>query len=497
MRLWTFSAREFGRRRGRMLLTLAGIALGIAAVVATRLTIHSVRAAYADLYGTTGRAQLEVSALGGGGFDEALADTCSSVPGVGAVVPRVVGVVALLGPKGRMPVLIQGKSVEGTAAGDTWICCQGHWPSGGGEALLDSGMADRLGLHPGNRVLLWAPSGAAELSLVGLLRPARPRAMGGNLIVTFETARNLLGLGAQINNLEISLDRGADPDAVRRALERRLPPGLVVAEVGHGDQLARGTLAPTEQGLSALGTVALVAAAFVLLNTALLSLHERRRDLALLRALGTGRWQLWWLLTREAVVLAVPGTLAGLGLGLMMAWGLVAAMREFLDAPLGGLILTPEPFLLGSVLGPGLTLGTAAVPVWWTGRHSPLGDLLMKRPVANRTSGLPTWLDCALLGVGLCLAFGICRGWFPPTAAAGMFPSVLVILLAGSALSVPLVTTPLLWLAGKAPLGLEFRLAAGQLLQRPGAPTSFWECSSCPWWWPWALATRLEPRCAT
>lgn len=140
--------------------------------------------------------QLEVSALGGGGFDEALADTCSSVPGVGAVVPRVVGVVALLGPKGRMPVLIQGKSVEGTAAGDTWICCQGHWPSGGGEALLDSGMADRLGLHPGNRVLLWAPSGAAELSLVGLLRPARPRAMGGNLIVTFETARNLLGLGA-------------------------------------------------------------------------------------------------------------------------------------------------------------------------------------------------------------------------------------------------------------------------------------------------------------
>jgi putative ABC transport system permease protein len=215
--------------------------------------------------------------------------------------------------------------------------------------------------------------------------------------------------------------------------------------------------------------VALVAAAFVLLNTALLSQCERRHDLALLRALGASRGQLWWLLTREALTLGVPGTLAGLGLGLAFSVGLVAAMGQFLGAPLGGLRLTVEPFALGAALGQGLTLGAALVPVWRAGRRDPLADLLARQPVADQAeSRLPTRLGCALLGVGLGLALGLSRGWLPPAAVPALFPLALMTLLAGGTLALPLVSTPLLWLAGKVPLGLEYRLALGQIRGRPG-----------------------------
>jgi hypothetical protein len=171
MRLWTFSLRESRHRRGRTLLTLAGIALGVAAVVSTRLTVHTVRAAYADLYGAPGHARLEVSVPGGGGLDGSLAETLTAVPGVRAVVPRVLGVVALLGPKGQVPVPLQGLPTERLEACEDWTLCRGCWPRHDGAALLSEELAGQLGLLPGDRLRVWAPSGVVELSLTGLLRP--------------------------------------------------------------------------------------------------------------------------------------------------------------------------------------------------------------------------------------------------------------------------------------------------------------------------------------
>ncbi|HZV07867.1 MAG TPA: hypothetical protein VE999_22470, partial [Gemmataceae bacterium] len=70
MNLWTYNLREIQRRPGRMLLTLLGIILGLATVVATRLTIHTVDRAYRELFeGVSGRPSLEVTAKGQGGFD--------------------------------------------------------------------------------------------------------------------------------------------------------------------------------------------------------------------------------------------------------------------------------------------------------------------------------------------------------------------------------------------------------------------------------------------
>ncbi len=67
MRLWSYTAHELRRRPGRALLTVAGIALGLATVVATRLTIDTVRRTYRDLFGAAGSlADSTLSAAGRG-----------------------------------------------------------------------------------------------------------------------------------------------------------------------------------------------------------------------------------------------------------------------------------------------------------------------------------------------------------------------------------------------------------------------------------------------
>ena len=80
LRYYTY--REFVRRPGRTLLTLAGIVIGVAGVFAIALTVNTTRHAYQQMFADlAGRAELEVVADGGSGFDPAVAAESRFEPG--------------------------------------------------------------------------------------------------------------------------------------------------------------------------------------------------------------------------------------------------------------------------------------------------------------------------------------------------------------------------------------------------------------------------------
>jgi putative ABC transport system permease protein len=73
--------------------------------------------------------------------------------------------------------------------------------------------------------------------------------------------------------------------------------------------------------------LAIVIALFGIANTLSLSIFERTRELGLLRALGQTRQQLRATLRWEAAVIALFGTVGGLGLGVFLGWALADAMN--------------------------------------------------------------------------------------------------------------------------------------------------------------------------
>ena len=91
--------------------------------------------------------------------------------------------------------------------------------------------------------------------------------------------------------------------------------------------------------------LAIVIALMGIANTLSLSIHERTRELGLLRAVGQTRRQLRSMIRWESVIIAVFGTLGGLGLGVFLGWGLVqaASSGEFdvsvFEAPIGQLVI--------------------------------------------------------------------------------------------------------------------------------------------------------------
>jgi putative ABC transport system permease protein len=86
-------------------------------------------------------------------------------------------------------------------------------------------------------------------------------------------------------------------------------------------------------------------------NTLALSVHERTRELGLLRAVGQTRRQVRAMLRREAVIVAVFGTLGGVGLGVFLGWALVSAAGTDvarLTIPAGRLVAV---LVVGAVAG--------------------------------------------------------------------------------------------------------------------------------------------------
>src|SRR5262249_62021962 len=128
-------------------------------------------------------------------------------------------------------------------------------------------------------------------------------------------AQQLFNLPKRINSLQIVLKDGADPREMQADVRQRLPAGLAVQAPAARGEMAQDHLQSTELGLSSLSVVSLVAGGFVILNAFLMNLGERRRQLAVLRALGATRGQVTRLLLREALLLGAAGTLLGLAAG--------------------------------------------------------------------------------------------------------------------------------------------------------------------------------------
>jgi putative ABC transport system permease protein len=77
--------------------------------------------------------------------------------------------------------------------------------------------------------------------------------------------------------------------------------------------------------------VAVVIALLGIANTLTLSIHERTRELGVLRAVGQTRRQLRSMVRWESAIVATFGALAGIGIGSLIGWGLVRAGREALS----------------------------------------------------------------------------------------------------------------------------------------------------------------------
>ena len=102
-----------------------------------------------------------------------------------------------------------------------------------------------------------------------------------------------------------------------------------------------------------------------IVNTLMLSVYERTRELGLLRTVGTTRRQVWGMVSGESVIIAVLGCVVGIAVGLLWGWGVMTVLKSrFTDdlvVPVGQL----GWFVLASVVA---GFVAALLPAWHASR---------------------------------------------------------------------------------------------------------------------------------
>src|SRR6266404_4310190 len=302
------------RPRGRALLSVLGIALGVAlgygVYLVNRAAVDELAAA---VRGLAGEADLEVRG-GRGGFPESLYPAIARLPGVASVSPgleldaglagtertiRLIGIDAL---RERRPELLAPDKVLLSAA----------------AAELVKG--DRLRLVVGHRTVELQVGGVLDLK-------------GVEALTDIATAQWRLERLGQLNRLDVRLQRGADGEAARSRIAALLPPGVHVASVQALEQASSYPSRAYRVNLDVLAMVALFTGGFLVFSAQALQVARRRGEHALLRVLGLQRRGVLQLVLLEAAALGAIGGVAGLGLG--YALGLAAVRASGVDLGAG------------------------------------------------------------------------------------------------------------------------------------------------------------------
>jgi putative ABC transport system permease protein len=401
--------REARQRPGRALLTLASVAIGVAAVVAVTFTTRSTGTAFGEIFQSlAGRASLEIAAPIGQTIPESIVAEISEVPGIDALAPRLQRPAILYANEERIQLIAAAVDPKPDAIVHDYQIVDGKPLFGGRSVLLNELLAENLNVEVGDRVHLLTRSGRIPVDVAGLFasRATTISGQGAGLICSLRAGQQWFRAPRQLDTIQIALKEGADEAAVQAEIAGRLPEHVELRHPAGRSSMAEETVLATNQALQLARAFILLVATFVIANTFLISVTQRRRQLGTLRALGASRRQIGALVMGEAAMLGLAGTIVGSLLGIAISHYLNRGMAEVYQTELPPIRLTPAPFVWAAVFGVGMSLVGAIFPAIKAARLAPLDALRDVLP--DEIEGSSRWL--ILVGIFMVVVCAILLG---------------------------------------------------------------------------------------
>jgi putative ABC transport system permease protein len=215
-----------------------------------------------------------------------------------------------------------------------------HWLDGGSNAVIarlgahgafvDSGFAKSHHLQIGSPLTLTAPTGkTVGLHVAGIFKPPTGGSPFGPVTISDATWDSIYD--SPENLYSFVRMRTGETDANKAALERQLrafPNAKVQTKKQFIDNQISGLNAILNV-LYVLLALSVVVSLFGIVNTLVLTVFERTRELGMLRAVGMLRLQTAGMIVGESVITALMGGVIGIVLGLVLG-GLLAARIDFI-----------------------------------------------------------------------------------------------------------------------------------------------------------------------
>src|SRR3954465_9415923 len=349
-----------------------------------------------------------VNAIPGPRLPVATVERIAAVPGVA----RAVGDVAF--PAGAWNT--QGRHLEAERAdrlvGHGWDSAAltpyrlttGRPPAGASDVVADT----RLGTRVGAVLRIVSPAGDARYCVSGLV-DARSVGDESQAAVFFApaVAAALSGAPGRVNAVGVIAESGTSATALRGRLEERLGRGIEVLGPEHGAGADAGDPTASDRAgliaiFGALGGIAGAVALFVVAGTFALAIAQRRRETAVLRALGATPRQIRRLIAGEALLVSLLAGALGLLAGRPFANLIVDVLADRGEV---GPAFAPADSIIPLVAALGMGIVIAQLAVFAAARRAgriPPADALREVAIEHPRPGFVR----VLCGAGFLLGGG-------------------------------------------------------------------------------------------
>jgi putative ABC transport system permease protein len=381
--------RPAAKDRLRFLLTVSGIAVGVATIAAIRLANASVLSSFSDTVDfVAGKASITVLA-DGPGIPEAtlerlawlrragatLAPAITETAAAGAADGEVVDVLgidpltdgiareysfaeertgkkdSLEGEEGKAPAEAPQcihPSKRASAASDIFSIFEKD------SVLVTSVFAKRNSLRPGSSLHLVTNGVERAFRVAAVLQPAgAARAASGSILfMDLAAAQEAFGKVGRLDRIDVVLPPGLSEEGRARFEEEiraSLPPGTTAGRPERRTETVDRLVRAFRVNLSALGLIALLVGMYFVYNTLSISVLRRRTDIGTVRALGASKRSIFAVFLAEGLALGVLGSAVGAALGTVLAKGallLVGGTATELYVPSAHPTLRLDPLVL-------------------------------------------------------------------------------------------------------------------------------------------------------
>jgi putative ABC transport system permease protein len=311
------------RNPGRTAITAAALMIGLALVTFVAIFAAGTRGSVDDAIDETFHSDLVIQNTNSfGTFSAAVDETVARVPGVEFATPMLSGTSKVRGVPGNTDVVGLDPRLGSRVFTVKWK--QGSQRTlatlGPHDAVADKGWADSHHVRVGERIHVLTPSSRRiTLTIRGLYKDRLD--FGSDYIVPAATAFADYGIRDDQFSL-VKFRPGADAarvkDAVDRLIDARFPDVEALTIKGFKDDSAK-QINQLLGLIYVLLSLSVIVSLFGIVNTLALSIHERTRELGMLRAIGTSRRQVRRIVRYESVITALIGAILGTVLGVFFA----------------------------------------------------------------------------------------------------------------------------------------------------------------------------------
>lgn len=365
MNFFTIVIRGLTRRPVRTGLTLAGISIGIGAVVALVGMSNGYESSVSNQLDVIG-IDVIVSNMEGGimpkAFDASLQDDFAELPQVGKITSVLM---QMLSVEDSPMMMVSGREWGGFTW-DQLKVLEGRMPSGPDEKAVVMGRlaAEVLEKNVGDTVFIEID----EFEIVGIV-DGQSVVENGAIILALERFQEVSGYEGRVNFIDIQVK----PDLTEEEIE--IMCDRIEELFPEGRAVRAGEVVGTSQGFQiakamswSTSLLAIIVGVLGVMNTMLMTVFERTHEIGILLALGWKRRMIVLLVLFESALLGLLGGLVGVGLG-----AVALTVLELMPTVRG--LLEPEmtPALLIRAVGIAVVVGVLSglYPAWRSSRLTP------------------------------------------------------------------------------------------------------------------------------